>query len=1002
MNTLFNTYMYRAKMGKREYMNNLPQLALNFESKNCSELEEVALKKVLQAAEEDLKNGIVSFRSIRQFRLDPAYKLAMGASGVLPWTAAAADVASAFACMSYLVGGSTGSRVIDRLTKKTAFTGMGTTKTVMICPLDPFASKPTAADVATIQAAIDAINSKIPGTGELLSTNFFNTCSALVDIIINKFNRLDSSQNATTESFVLFKLARSCQLMRNVVTSAKGAYTSLKNCIATANAIPSYIDFSNWSNTVTALWKAMTNEDCTRILRAGATFTDRDLLQDVTKMGNYVIDINTLKPTAYLTIFEKESCVLIDAIDQYNRKVRHLSRLSEVPEYLSQVFAADLLGKRAMTDGEKKLSRVVLLSIDHSGGLSPLFTETKQCTDVELLDGISKKQKRLEDPINCALEVIDTFYAPAMYESWSGCRGAWTDTQRQKIIKKIWRNPSIPRGLRGFEITKVTDLIGDVKMSAISGSALKDSYGLELSNNVFAAGTGDVTGGDGTIFSGVWTDLVESAMRLSGVYEFSHNAETNEVSVTDKYLVSYTIRPPSDGENVMATGPSGRREISGRKFQLKTFSVTSGMAMDSDLLFFIRKSDVPSDDMLMGAYLNRLENLFKPFEFQWERYENTSYYAESETLDPLVRRESNGAHFLHEYTDCVYLPTSFKSFFKSGRIDQSLLNRYLYPAGRALNSRYTFKMSVDPYYYTANTGQALNASRTQSIQTSEYKSSLLGVLDGKKNELTINLFTDDNGQLGFLRGDSYKDDATGNRLVYVQYSDSKLNSTVRSCPRIVEQDGTLVCPAELIASPVLKANVRPSRGSGASAEACNVLRNVVYAAATTYVRNTEGKAAAPKTFKPDTFMEVQVFETSVAQMMVKELVTFIDKSEGDATTGAELGFETSSTWKAIKDECNKYITSGDGSDAVSALKVIDPVLAELGNTDSAIHPIIPLTAKTDNKEKINRFLNREPFIDVAALSSINIDNITQWFKPNYAAYLSSSIKNTVEMMICYN
>lgn len=990
MNSLFNTYMYRAKMGKREYMDNLPQLALNFESKNSSELEEVALKKVLQAAEEDLKNGVVSFRSIRQFRLDPAYKLSIGASGVLPWTASAADVASAFACMSYLVGGSSGSRVIDRLTKKTAFTGMGTTKTVMICPLDPFVSKPTAADVASIQNAIDVINSKIPSTGELLSTNFFNSCTALVDIIINKFEKLDSKQNATTESFVLYKLARSCQLMRNVVASAKGAYTSLKNCVATASPVSSYLDFSNWSNTVSTLWRAMTSEECTKVLRAGAKFTDKDLLQGVTKVGSFVVDLNTLKPTAYLSIFEKESGVLLDAIDRYNAKVRHLSRLTEVPGYLSQVFAADLLGKRAMTDGEKRLARVVLLSVDHSGGLSPLFTDTKQCTDAELLDGIAKKQKRLADPINCALEVIDTFYAPAMYESWSGCRGAWTDTQRQKIIKKIWRNPSTPRGLRGYEITKITDLIGDVKMSSISGSALKDSYGLELSNNVFAAGTGDVTGGDGTIFSGIWTDVIESALRLSGVYEFCHNAETNEVSLTDKYLVSYTIMPPSDGENVMAMGPSGRREISGRKFQLKTFSVTSGMAMESDLLFFVRKSDVPSDDMLMGAYLNRLEGLFKPFERHWERYENTSYYAESETLDPLVRRESNGAHFLHEYTDCVYLPSSFKSFIKSGKVDQSSLNKYLYPAGRALNSMYTLKMIVDPYYFTANTRQALNASKKQSIQTSEYKSQLLGVLDGTTNELTANLFTDDNGQLGFLRGDSYKDDATGNRLVYVQYSDSKLNSTVRSCPRIVEQDGQLVRPAELLASPVLKANVRPSKGSGASAEACNVLRNVIYA------------AAAAEVYGRDTFMGVQVFDEATAQMMVTELVNFIDKSEGDATTGAELGFETSSVWKDIKDECNKYAASGDGADAVEALKAIDPVLAELGTTDSAIHPVLPLTANTDNKDKITRFLNREPFVDVAALSSVNIDNITQWFKPNYASYLANSIKNTIEMMICYN
>jgi hypothetical protein len=643
-----------------------------------------------------------------------------------------------------------------------------------------------------------------------------------------------------------------------------------------------------------------------------------------------------------------------------------------------------------MSDGEKKLARIVLLSVDHSGNLSPLFKATHNCTDVELLDGISKKQKRLADPISCALEVIETFYAPAMYESWSGCRGTWTDTQRQKVIKKIWRNPSIPRSMRGFEITKVADLIGDIKMSSISGSALKDSYGLELSNNVFAAGSGDVTDGNGSIFSGVWNDLIESALRLSGVYDFSYNAETNEVSVTDKYLVSYTILPPSDGENVMSLGTAGRREVSGRKFQLKTFTVTSGMAMSSDLLFFVRKSDVPSDDMLPGFYTNRLDGLFKPFEWAWRKYENTAYYAESEALDPLVRRESNGAHFLHEYTDCVYTPASFATFFKGGKIDQSLLNKYLYPAGRALKGLYNLKVVVDPYYINPQTRQAINASSPQRVQTSEYKSQLLGVLDGKTNELTVNIFTDDNGQLGFLRGDSYKDDASGDRLVYVQYSDSKLNSTVRSCPKIVEQDGVLLKPAELIASPILKANLRPSRGSGASAEACNVLRNVIYA------------AAAAEVYERDVFMGVQVFDSATAQMLVNELVSFIDKSEGDATTGAELGFETGNVWKAIKNACQKYAMSGSGSDAENALKIIDPVLANFGQTDNAIHPVLPITPKTDNKDKILRFLNREPFVDVAALSSVNIDNIAQWFKPNYATYLINSIKNTIEMMICYN
>lgn len=990
MNTLFNTYMYRAKKGKREYMNNLPQLALNFQSKNANELEEVALKQVLQAAEEDLKNGIVSFRSIRQFRLDPAYKLSMGSTGVLPWTTAAADVSSAFACMSYLVGGAEGSRVIDRLTKKTAFTGVGGNKTVLICPLDPFLSKPTAADIASIQNAIDVINSQIPGTGELLSTRFFNSCTTLVDMIIEKFEKLDSKQNATSESFVLYKLARSCQLIRRVVASSKGAYTALKNCSATAVAIPTYIDYSNWSNTVSTLWKAMTNEACTKLLREGAKFTDKDLLQDVVKAGSYVIDMNTLKPGAYLTIFEKESEVLLDAIDKYNAKVRHLSRLNEVPEYLSQVFAADLLGKRSMTDGEKKLARIVLLSVDHNGNLSPLFTATHHCTDAELLDGISKKAKRLADPISCALEVVETFYAPAMYESWSGCRGAWTDTQRQKIIKKIWRNPSTPRGVRGYEITKVSDLIGNVKMSALSGAALKDSYGLELSNNVFGAGSNDVTDGNGSIFSGKWSDLIESALRLSGVFDFSHNSETNEVAIADKYCVSYTILPPSDGDNVMSLGTAGRREVSGRKFQLKTFSVTSGMAMCSDLLFFFRKADVPTDDMLAGAYANRLDSLFQPFEYGWESYENTAYYAESETLNPLVRRESNGAHFLHEYTDCVYLPAAFASFYKGGKIDQSLLNKYLYPAGRALKGLYTLKLNIDDYYINAPTQQAINASAAKKVQTSEYKSQLLGVLDGNKKELTVNIFTDDNGQLGFLRGDSYKDDATGDRLVYVQYSDSKLNSTVRSCPKVVEQDGALMRPSEMIASPVLKANLRPSKGVGASSEACNVLRNVIYA------------AAAAETYQRETFMGVQVFDAPTAQTLVTELVGFIDKTEGDATTGAELGFETGSTWKPIKDACQKYATSGAGPDAVAALQLIDPVLSNLGQTDNAIHPVLPVTPKTDNKDKILRFLNREPFIDVAALSSVNIDNIAQWFKPNYAAYLVASIKNTIEMMICYN
>jgi hypothetical protein len=197
-------------------------------------------------------------------------------------------------------------------------------------------------------------------------------------------------------------------------------------------------------------------------------------------------------------------------------------------------------------------------------------------------------------------------------------------------------------------------------------------------------------------------------------------------------------------------------------------------------------------------------------------------------------------------------------------------------------------------------------------------------------------------------------------------------------------------PSEMIASPVLKANLRPSRGVGASSEACNVLRNIIYA------------AAAAETYQRDTFMGVQVFDAATAQILVTELVNFIDKTEGDATTGAELGFETGSTWKPIKKACQKYAVSGDGSDAVAALKLIDPVLANLDQTDNAIHPVLPITPKTDNKDKILRFLNREPFIDVAALSSVNIDNIAHWFKPNYATYLVASIKNTVEMMICYN
>lgn len=988
MNKVINTYPLKARIGTVEMLDHLPAIAINYNAKNASELEERSLREVLDAASADLRDGIVSFRSVRQFRRETFYKLNPGSDGVLPWTESAADVSSAFAIVSFLYSNHGGVRMVDRLNKKTSFSHVSNgDKKSFISPLDAF----TGVDekiVNTLIGACDELLSHIPGSGVLLTTEFFKYCTDLVNLIVNSFSVLDQNANATTESIALYKIARVCSVLREVIASTKSAYGTLKNVCAKQINIPAYIDHSNWSQVVEDLWNAIAAEEATQLIRKGAEFLDTDLIQDAFTVGKFVIEMNTLKPDAYMTIFEKESGVVIEAIDSFNRFKRHLNRRDELPAFLSLAVCADALGIKAMSDDVKVLSRVVLFSVSGEGKHCELFKGTHGNSDDTIRDVLAKQEARLSNVIKVACEVISRFYRPVTYEAWSGCYIQYSDTGRSKIMRRVHRQGLEPKTLMIHEVNKVKDKLSDIVSHPTTGTSVAPRWGYVLNNDTVAAGTDVEAEINGTSITGEWGDLIADAVRLAGVYELAINAESNSVTLADSYLAGYTILPPSEGDDVMSTRPTSRRAVEGREFRVKTVKITSKMKMNDDILFFFRHGELTSGS-LSGAYSNRLSQLVTPLVHVEHDFERTNYYAECDVINPLVRKESAGAHILTEYTDCVYLPSAISPVLKDGSVAMQLLKNYLIDSGRALDTKYEHSMTFDDYYLTAFARQSMHSAKDKTLVSDSYRGHVLTTLNGVSKTLTINIVTDDSGIVSYARGDSYKSVKDSKRLVYINYSDPKLNSSVSSRIRFVEENGQLVSPNCLFLSPCMKASLRPVVVNDTIHVAANILRNAVYTLHSANVFNT---------FK---VMGVEVVDKLTVKTVCDTVMATIRRMMGGHSHLADIGLETGSTVANLIDTYDIMSADWTESEVRALMSIIDPVLADTAHTDGVIHPVIPITPATDSSSKIERYLSGGVMMDATSVTSVNIPGLASWFKPNYASFILNSIRQTLDMIVCY-
>lgn len=986
MRTTINTYPVKSNWNRFEYLDNIPDIGINFQSKNAEELEEANLQSVVAQASEDMKNGLVSFRSVRQFRAETFYKFNPSSNGILPWTLEAVNVSSAFAVISFLFSRKDGVRAIDRIAQTTSFES-DTGGRVVVSTMNTFGIKDPKT-ITSIENNFLQILAEVPGVGKLLSSTFYTQCKQAMESFHSIFGTLSSDKIATTDAIVLYKLARTYEILKKVIESVKDAYGSLKMCSAKVVDLPRYVDHTNWQNVVKTCWEAQSHEEATKVIRSGSSFLDSELIEDVYKVGKFVIETNTLKPDAYFTIFEKECANVLDAIDTFNMRNRKLRRLSEVPSYLNLVYSADLLGIEKMSDADAKLIRVVLLSTDREGDFSSSLVGIEKRTDEEIRDEIEKKRRRLSVALECCYQALSTHYHPAMYESWAGCYGTWTDDQREQLIRYIERDPVHPHETLIHKVVRSDDKI--TSLSTFTGSCYSTNkkFGLTLNNMTVGHGS-EGHESDGVNISGVWNDLVEDAVRLSGVIEIEANKETNEVTVVQKYREAYTIKPPTDGPDEMSFGSAGkRRQVAGREFRIETFDLAPDTDVSIDVMMFFRYCDLNAADVA-GAYRNRLNALFKPIVYEHEKLKRTSYFSETDIINPLVKRESGGSHFLQEYMDAIYIPSSFGSIIKDNSIVNNGMFGALVPAGRALELDYGDTFKYDDYYLTDYTLQVLATTADQTVKSGDYRGKTLATLNNKQKTVTLNLFTDNSGQVSFVRGDSYKDISNDKRLIYIQYSDSKLNTFVGDRYVIVESDGEFIKPDCLFLSPIMKANLRDSLPKGEAEIAMKMVLNIMYAS-----------HCAIK-FKRDKVLGFSVYDQSVVNSLLTFLVDRLERLVGKEVLAANYGLETGAKVGLICDSIKAYVDKPTLSTVAEAMKLIDPVLADLSNPDTIVHPVIPITSFTDSIEKMSRFLEGKEFFDLSAVSGVEIPSLSKWFKPNYASYITRSIASTLDMLVCF-
>lgn len=990
LNKIVNTTPFRAKREKVEFLNNLPAIATEFKSKNMSDLEESSLREVLDRASKDMRDGMVTFRSIRQFRKEAAYKLQPGLDGVLPWRKEAASVSCAFAIIGFMYGNFDGVRMIERLEKKTKFATVGGGTGVYVSPLAPFVNA-GAGILATIKKIIDEILDDVPGDGYLITDAFFSLCENLVTTVTSNFGALDASQSATVESMALYKVARVCDVINKVVAATAGTYKSLKNSVASVTKVTLYIDHTNWQNVLTSLWTLHATQAATEILRRGVDILDTDLVNDVYSVGRFVVETNTLKPDAYLKIFEKESAAVMEAIDEFNRYSRHLARVAEVPDYLNMVYAADLLGIKAMNDAEKRLARVVLFSSDETGALSQSFVGIGAMTSSTILDMIDKSEKRLSRVLESLTSMLDAYYEPVMYEPWSGCAITWTDAARTKIIKRVRRYLIRPNSTIIHKINKVEGKIAGIESYASEGFSVSRESGLFLNNdNVFEGSEAIKDNTDGAIYDGEWSDLIEHIVRMSGVFEIVTNEDTNEAKLDTSYLIGYTVKVPKEGEDYMTTGPKSRRDQSGREFRISTIDITQNMTMSSDLLFYFRHGDLAASSV-RGMYLNRLDNLIKPYIASHLSLERCKYYSETDVVSPLIMKESAGAHILHEYIDCVYLPSAFGTLFTKNKseVDMQVLKDYVVTPGRAVDTSYSDTFKFDSYFLTQYALQSLTASPNKQLSSRSYRSKELAELNGKTLELSVNVFTDDSGMVTFTRGDSFKDPGSDKRLVYISYSDSKLNGTVSSRNVVLETNGELLTESCFVLSPIIKTELRPIIGNSPVYYAANILRNLAFAASFRYY------------YDRDKYLGITTYEESVVTDLIKHVSDYLKRFVGSSHRAATIGFETGTLMKPIYDACDAFIASPGKRTAGDMFSAVDPVLSVFDRMDTLLHPCLPVTSRTDSTGKIDRFLGGGHMYDVSSITNVDIPAIDTWFKRNYYEHIQRSIKNTLDMLICF-
>jgi len=967
---------YRRKFLKREVFTSLP----TGEGTYLTDVKILGSPKdvydAMGAATSAMKKGVVSFRELRNYKLNLYYKLVLGNSGILPCTADAVKVVNAMSYSACMLSGKLGTRLADTLSGRLSFKDKDG-KVKLVAHTECFKNSP---DLDGIIQLCEKVQANCIDGGNLVNEDFIKDCSDLCSKFEDGFGEIKGGTVATPDSIAVSKMAYTGKWLSSLIGGEIAKKIGLKNLFYSVETLSSrYLDFSNFDDikkfcdvdikiaSANELGKSKVNID--------------DVFVPIAKQGKIIKGFYTLNPDAYWTVFEADCNFFNEVVMSAETKLVHLNnRWEELKKHLINVYELDALGLIEMNEAEKLLTDIYLgtvsvktssvISYNPLNSLSGTFSAT---SDVK--QGVEKARSRLSDILEMAFIAVSARYERIMLNDvMGGCFFEMSTASLREDIYAVHRYVVPETRGRFIAFTADRDKYSSVGAKTNSGLRLVNHAG----SSVQPVGLLDpqpsktdkcsIDSETGAVFYGDIGDIREVAIRTSAEFPVSIDDEVQSVSIglsaeSGVIFSFYTVLPPSKGVSVASFAFSKRRGSGSSLFQIKQKDPTS--CSWTDLLFgqvgYVLNTSSTNPE-LESHYAKRLEMLKQPLKDD----------DPISTLDPVERVtelnpitevvKKSGAHFLDEYVDAIKLPNSLANL--------SAAKKMSIPNGVEVPSECEFSISKIPsYMISPSTIAALEAAPGKKLTSGLYKG---------KDQFTISLLDDGfcsiNGVLFFdsdspnvlsLNGKSFKDRAQKRRFLCADYSEVGVTLGATSPFVVVEKDLQVVDPSSIFASPLIVTCAKA--GLDRVGFAVQLFQAATYAL---YFYSVKGKNCMQFEVKADG-QNIKMFDSTVAREILQVAAEVLSSEVPKNLLTSVLGFSSAVKLEELLGEVYalddvKFEDPKFTERITEIQKKVDPNLIDFNELGGVLLPL-PITQEleydADGELKCEKFLKFDALLN---------------------------------------